>query len=217
MPSYTPEHSERVGKIADALLEIFNQNNCWKKYVEENNRRRYIELGIKLHDIGKICIDNSILYRNGDLLSHQRQLMQKHTEHGEAMLDQLPWKDEIIHMVRYHHSFSKGSSTLPKLDEGKLAEAYLVAIADNIDALTTKRPYPGYYKKDGEKICLKDKEVFSIKDAIYIIYNDMLIHVSWYNLKMNMLEMLNKNKELFAEKIKRDGDNKENGYELSNI
>lgn len=222
MPSYTPLHSERVSKITDVLLDIFNENEWWKKHVEENNRIKYIKLGAKLHDIGKICIDNRILFRNGRLLHHQNNLMEKHTEHGKLVLKKLPWKDQILHMIEHHHSFSKRSETtkLPKkLSQGKLAEAYLVAIADNIEALTTKRPYPQYYIKDGERKELEQKEVFSVKDAIHIICTENLKPAQDCGIgKIDMLALIMGKEDRIEKVTGIDKNNKKkNNLEPTNI
>lgn len=131
----TGKHVERVGNLAAEIATTIGLS------------RREIELirrGAKLHDIGKIGIPDSILYKGGPLTIEERSIMQTHTIIGDQILTN--GNAEIIRtaqiIARSHHEKWDGTGYPDGLREQVIPlVGRITAIADVFDALITKRPY----------------------------------------------------------------------------
>lgn len=102
-----------------------------------------VELGSKLHDIGKIGIREAILNKPGALTPEEFEHVKLHTILGERILQ--PFLTEqplVLRIVRSHHERVDGTGFPDSLD-GDLVpmEARIVAVADAYDAMTTNRAY----------------------------------------------------------------------------
>jgi len=130
---YTAGHSERVSEIAVGIgieLEL-------SQYEIERMR-----LAGKVHDIGKIGIDGSILHKPGILEPAERAEMEKHPAIGERILAPVVEDTEILAMVRNHHERWDGDGYPDRLSgEGIPLGARILALADAFDAMTSERPY----------------------------------------------------------------------------
>ncbi|HEY1859721.1 MAG TPA: HD-GYP domain-containing protein, partial [Gemmataceae bacterium] len=104
--------------------------------------RRQIEIGSRLHDIGKIGIRDSVLGKKGRLSAEEYQHMQSHTLKGVAILATIPELAPILPIVRNHHERWDGRGYPDRLlgEETPLASR-IVAVADSFDAMTSNRPY----------------------------------------------------------------------------
>jgi putative two-component system response regulator len=131
----TGQHVERVGALAAELAALIGLS------------RRDIELirrGAKLHDIGKIGIPDTILYKEGPLTPDERLVMERHTIIGDQILAN--GTAELIRtaqtIARSHHERWDGTGYPDRLKGSDIPlVGRIVAIADVYDALITKRPY----------------------------------------------------------------------------
>ena len=97
-----------------------------------------------LHDIGKICIPESILLKPGPLDAQERRIIQEHPITGESICKPLKSLRRILPVIRHHHEKMDGSGYPDGLrGEDIPLKARLLQIADIYDALTTERPYRG--------------------------------------------------------------------------
>jgi putative two-component system response regulator len=131
----TGKHVERVGNLAAELAATIGLS---RREIETIRR------GAKLHDIGKIGIPDSILYKEGPLTVEERTVMQRHTTIGDQILAN--GNAEIIRtaqiIARSHHERWDGTGYPLGLQGNAIPlVGRLVAIADVFDALITKRPY----------------------------------------------------------------------------
>ncbi len=129
------QHVERVGNLAADLAMALGL---------DRKETELIRRGAKLHDIGKIGIPDTILYKPGALTVEERQVMQKHTIIGDQILSN--GSAELIRtaqvIARSHHERWDGSGYPDGLaGAGIPLEGRIVAVADVYDALITKRPY----------------------------------------------------------------------------
>jgi HD-GYP domain-containing protein (c-di-GMP phosphodiesterase class II) len=95
-----------------------------------------------LHDIGKICIADAILYKPGRLTPSEYAEVQAHPARGETMLAPIPELAAALPIVRSHHEHWDGTG----YPDGLIGEAIsrlarMVTLADVFDALTSDRPY----------------------------------------------------------------------------
>lgn len=64
---------------------------------------RLIRYAGLLHDIGLLCVPNSILDKNPYLSRRELQLYKKHPDLGANMLETCPGCQELIPYIRFHH------------------------------------------------------------------------------------------------------------------
>jgi putative two-component system response regulator len=131
----TGQHVERVGTLAADLAGAIGLS---RKEIE------LIRRGAKLHDIGKIGIPDTILYKEGPLTVEERRVMERHTIIGDQILAN--GSADLIRtaqtIARSHHERWDGSGYPDKLAAENIPlPGRIVAIADVYDALITKRPY----------------------------------------------------------------------------
>ncbi|MDQ6698844.1 MAG: response regulator [Acidobacteriota bacterium] len=95
-----------------------------------------------LHDIGKIGLADSILFKTGDLDWAERKSMQTHTLRGEEICRPLRSLAQVLPIIRSHHEHWDGSGYPDNLaGEDIPMLARVMQLADVYDALTTERPY----------------------------------------------------------------------------
>ena len=95
-----------------------------------------------LHDIGKIGIPDHILLKKGSLNEDEVRIMRDHPEIGGKILDKMDGLGDVAAIVRQHHTYFDGSSSLNNA-KGKeiLLGARIIAVADAFEAMTSVRPY----------------------------------------------------------------------------
>jgi len=98
-----------------------------------------------LHDVGKIHIPDTILFKKHERLSSEEmEEMKKHALYGDTILGKghslcFLMAREITH---WHHENWDGSGYPDKLKENEIPiSARIVRLADVYDALVMKRPY----------------------------------------------------------------------------
>ena len=130
----TGEHCFRVGRLAGLLAaEIgIDPENCLR-----------IEHAARLHDIGKIAVNEMILLKPGPLDSAEVAAMRAHTEVGAQLLESS--SDQTLQMAaaiaKYHHAWWNGAGYPSASGESIPLAARICAFADVYDALTNERPY----------------------------------------------------------------------------
>ena len=131
--AYTGKHAERVAAYG---IEIARAAGVPRHDAPE------LEFGFLLHDIGKVAVPDSILYKPGPLTSEERSLMARHPAIGAEIVGQIEFLTEATEIVRSHHERWDGMGYPDGLAGEKIPLAARVfAVADVLDALTTDRPY----------------------------------------------------------------------------
>ncbi|MFD1382704.1 two-component system response regulator [Rhodanobacter aciditrophus] len=97
-----------------------------------------------MHDVGKIGVSDTILLKPGKLDAEEWEIMKKHTLYGAEILSQD--SDPMLKMAHSialtHHEKWDGTGYPYGLTGDKIPlEGRIVALADVIDALLSKRPY----------------------------------------------------------------------------
>ncbi len=140
--SDTAMHLQRMSLYSRAIAEALG-------FSEEDAEA--IELSAPLHDIGKIGIPDSILTKKGELDSDEMSLMKTHPQIGYDILENSPSKYLQMggEIALAHHERFDGSG-YPNALSGKQIplSARIVAIADVLDALTSKRSYKHAWNMD---------------------------------------------------------------------
>jgi putative two-component system response regulator len=95
-----------------------------------------------LHDIGKVSIPDSILFKAGPLTPEEWEVMKSHPERGERICSNLRSLAPVLPVVRHHHEKWNGSGYPDSLAGEEIPLlARILQLADIYDALTNSRCY----------------------------------------------------------------------------
>jgi putative nucleotidyltransferase with HDIG domain len=101
-----------------------------------------IEHGALLHDIGKLRIPESILWKPAKLTEDEWQTMRRHAEYGYEFLNSLEFLKGAAEIVYSHHERFDGTGYPRKLEGEEIPfGARVFMIVDTVDAMMYKRPY----------------------------------------------------------------------------
>ncbi|MDE2154678.1 MAG: HD domain-containing protein [Xanthomonadaceae bacterium] len=133
---HTAQHCDRVARLAVRLGEAIDL---------DRHDLLVVAVAARLHDIGKIDLPDSILFKPGPLNDAEWAIMRTHSTRGESfILNQrdIPFREEIARVVRHHHEHWDGSGYPDGLrgDEIPLLSRIL-SVVDSHDAMTSGRSY----------------------------------------------------------------------------
>jgi putative two-component system response regulator len=95
-----------------------------------------------LHDVGKVGIPDSILFKPGGLTAEEWVIMRSHSTRGEEICRHLKSMTQVLPIIRHHHERWDGSGYPDGLRQEQIPlMARVLQIADIYDALTNPRPY----------------------------------------------------------------------------
>lgn len=102
----------------------------------------HIRRGAMLHDVGKVAIPDSILFKPAPLTSDEWDVMRRHPVIATEILSPIPYFAPAMSIPRSHHEKWDGSGYPDGLAGAKIPiAARIFAFADVYDALTSDRPY----------------------------------------------------------------------------
>lgn len=129
----TEGHSKRVSELACLLAAELGLNASSLKVIER---------GSLLHDIGKIGISDTILHKTASLTEAEWKIMRLHPDIGARIIEDIPFLQETLPIIRYHQERWDGSGYPVGLSGKDIPfQARIFAVADAFDALISDRPY----------------------------------------------------------------------------
>jgi HD-GYP domain-containing protein (c-di-GMP phosphodiesterase class II) len=130
---YTEGHCERV---ANYTYHLCNEMNLSRAKSE-----KIISIA-KIHDIGKIYVDDDIL-RSSDKLSEQEyKEIKRHTEYGYQLLKDIDLINDELDIILYHHERWDGRGYPEGLKGEKIpVGARILTACDSLDVMITGRTY----------------------------------------------------------------------------
>lgn len=129
----TEEHTDRVTTYAYSLGVKLNFK---ASELDE------LFLVAKLHDIGKIGINEEILLKPGKLTNDEFMIMKTHSEKGYRILQAMGELENVAKCVLCHHEKWDGSGYPLGLKEDEIPLiSRIISIVDAYDVMTSKRPY----------------------------------------------------------------------------
>ncbi|MCM8759501.1 MAG: HD domain-containing protein [Candidatus Omnitrophica bacterium] len=130
---FTAGHERRVAQIAQALAISLDM---------DSERVEGILVAGLLHDVGKIVVPAEILSKPGTLNSHEYNIVKSHPAAGYEILKKVEFPWPIADIVLQHHERLNGTGYPNKLTKEKIIfEARIIAVADVVEAMLSKRPY----------------------------------------------------------------------------
>lgn len=130
---YTAGHQTQVSLLCDAIAGCLGL---------DADRRRGLQLGSSIHDIGKIAVPIEILGKPGRLSGPEMEIIRAHPQTGYEILKGIEFPWPIAEMVWQHHERIDGSGYPRGLAGDEIClEARIIAVADVFDAITSHRPY----------------------------------------------------------------------------
>src|SRR3954467_8100201 len=131
--AYTGKHAERVAAYGMEIARVLDA-----PFADDPE----VEFGFLLHDVGKVAVPDSILWKPEPLTLEERTLMERHPVVGWEILREIDFLGEAKLVVRHHHERWDGTGYPDRLaGEDIPLAARVFAVADVLDALTTVRPY----------------------------------------------------------------------------
>ncbi|MSP12655.1 MAG: HD domain-containing protein [Chloroflexi bacterium] len=135
----TEGHSQRVAMYTLLLTEALEPA---VPGIKDQEMQEAIEWGALLHDVGKIGVPDAILHKPGKLTEAEWQAMRRHPPIGYEILQDIAFLKRALPMVLHHHERWDGTG-YPRQLRGEAIPliARIFAVADTLDAITSKRPY----------------------------------------------------------------------------
>jgi putative two-component system response regulator len=130
---YTRGHCQRLAAYA---LLLGSRIGASEEQMSALHRGGY------LHDVGKIGIPDSILFKPERLTRGEYEAVKRHTIIGDRLCGDLRALALVRPIVRHHHERLDGSGYPDGLKGDAVPLlAQIIAIVDEFDAITTTRPY----------------------------------------------------------------------------
>ncbi len=130
---YTSGHSLRVSRYAVSIGRAIGL---------ERDELKDLELAGILHDIGKIGVPESILWKPARLTPEEQAVMAQHPVRSAQIIGDLPILSRARRWVLHHHEYLDGSGYPDHLQgEAIPYGARIILVADAYDAMTSDRPY----------------------------------------------------------------------------
>ena len=159
---YTNGHSRRVSEYAIAIGRTLNLSP---------EQMSVLEIGSRLHDVGKIGVPDGLLLKPGKLTPEETNLFNHHPTIGAGILNPIKSLAEMIPLVELHHERMDGHGYPRGLKGSQIPLlARITAVADCYDALTSDRPYRKGFPQEkaltmiaevkGTQLCPESVEAF---------------------------------------------------------
>ncbi len=132
----------RMGKFTNIIAEEMGFNE---------EEREILEISSSMHDIGKIGIPDSILFKEGPLETEEFDVMKGHCRMGYEILKDSPspYLQMGAIIALHHHEKYNGSGYPSGLKGNEISiETRISSLADVFDALITKRSYKEIWPLD---------------------------------------------------------------------
>jgi PAS domain S-box-containing protein len=136
----TEGHAKRVSEVTVKLARFIGMSQ---------DEITHVRRGALLHDIGKMGIPDSILFKTGPLFDEELQTMRLHPIYAYEMLLPIKFLRPALNIPYCHHEKWDGSGYPRGLKGEQIPlEARIFAIIDVWDSLSFDRPYRPAWPKD---------------------------------------------------------------------
>jgi putative nucleotidyltransferase with HDIG domain len=127
------QHAYHVAAISVAIGQAMGMDS---KLIDS------LRLAALLHDVGKLAVPREILDKPGPLSNAEWRVMRRHPGYARNMLAAAQAKPEVVDAAYAHHERWDGTGYPRGLKGTDIPiSARIVALADVVDALSSKRAY----------------------------------------------------------------------------
>ncbi len=146
----TAKHAKYVMSFAVQLA---------KKIGISKTKIERLKIASLMHDLGKLAVDEKILFKKGKLNEKEFDEIKKHPHWGAEVIGLVYFMQDIIPIMANHHENYDGSGYPRGVKGAKIpVEARILSVADIYEALTADRPYrKGFSKKKAIAIIEEEK------------------------------------------------------------
>jgi putative two-component system response regulator len=143
--------------------------------------------GSFLHDVGKVGIPDSILFKPDRLTADEWMIMRSHSARGEEICWHLKSLAPVLPIIRHHHERWDGSGYPDGLRGQQIPLlARVVQVADIYDALTSERPYkPAFLAEEALEIIEEEtSRGWRDPDVVRVflrVHNSVVAKIGYYN------------------------------------
>ncbi|MBF0620503.1 MAG: HD domain-containing protein [Magnetococcales bacterium] len=141
---FTGGHVNRVGTISRRLAELYFR----KQEIQPLFDLDHFEWAAVLHDVGKISTPECILIKPGRFEGDERSIMERHAIVGSTLLEDANADNKLdllsiaATIAKTHHEKCDGTGYPNGISKNEIPlEGRIVAVADVMDALLSKRSY----------------------------------------------------------------------------
>jgi len=128
----TYRHSLRVAGYVDSLARAL------RLPFSDIDRLRWAG---RLHDLGKVAVDASVLRKPGGLDGAEWAAMRRHPRLSARLLQRFEFVAPQAHAVELHHERVDGHGYYGVAGDALPLASHFLIVADSFDAMTTDRPY----------------------------------------------------------------------------
>jgi hypothetical protein len=132
----TAGHSKRIALFADEVAKVLDM---------DDQQREVLRTAAMLHDYGKIAVREAVLTKDGPLTDEEYHHIQSHPGYTKSILEKINFSRELRSVpliAATHHEKLDGSGYPSGLVADQIPEmGKILAVADVVDALTSKRHY----------------------------------------------------------------------------
>lgn len=203
---YTSGHSLRVSRYSICI---------GRKLGFSPDELKDLELTGILHDIGKIGVPESILWKPGRLDPDEQKIMSFHPVRSAQMIEEIEQFERVRLWVRHHHEHLDGSGYPDGLAGEKIPlGSRVILVADAYDAMTSDRPYRksiGFDRATSElrKFIGKQFDREMVEALLSVVgengenLNESGIPESYLGLKLSSIDPLQSGKQYLLESARR--------------
>lgn len=106
------------------------------------DRQDFVHTASIIHDLGKVSVPSEIFCKQTKLSELEFNLIKIHSQAGYNILKDIDFPWPVADVVLQHHERMDGSGYPQHLQgEAILLEARIVAVADVVEAISSRRPY----------------------------------------------------------------------------
>lgn len=184
---FTATHSIGVATSASTLAAKlgFSQEDC-----------ELMHCAGLMHDLGKLCISENILEKQGPLDANEYNIIKTHSYHTYRIIDSMSGLDKVRDWAAFHHEKLDGSGYPFGLKSDQLdLGSRILAISDMFTALTEERPYRSAMSLEKAIVIIKNSRGLD-EDVKYCLYKNLeevneIRRVSQENIFMSCHEIFN--------------------------
>ncbi len=180
-------HAKRIEKDMEIMLSEISKRDEYKLSADDSST---ISFASKIHDLGKLCIQDKFLNLRSNAKVFELEALKTHAAMGADTLSKITqlgsgnsnFMNYAFNMCRYHHENWDGTGYPEKLaGEDIPLEARILAIVDAYDNLR--------YSENNEKLLNHSEAVMKIKFAKFTQFDPKLVDIfaekEWEIAKIN--------------------------------